>query len=68
MKRRSFVGTTLMAVNLPLALTLGLLKPSGTLAAWPADAFSATALEEALCKLIGDSNRGEDGSIETVVS
>ena len=64
MKRRLFLGTTLLAVNMPLALTLGLLRPSRALAGWPGDAFSATALDEALGKLIGDNPLTPSDAIE----
>ena len=64
MKRRIFLETTLVAVNLPLALALGLLRPGRALAGWPADAFSATALDEALGKLVGDSPLTPSEAIE----
>ena len=55
MNRRGFLGTAVLTVNLPLALTLGLLKPARVLAEWPADAFHATNLDVALGKLFQES-------------
>ena len=48
MNRRGFRGTAVLTVDLPLALTPGLLKPARVLAEWPADAFHATNLDVAL--------------------
>lgn len=56
MNRRIFLGTTLTAMNIPLALTLGLLQPTRALAGWPTDAFHSTALDDALSKLSGGSS------------
>ncbi|MCB1763025.1 MAG: thiosulfate oxidation carrier protein SoxY [Gammaproteobacteria bacterium] len=53
MDRRVFLGTALTTINLPLALSLGLLQPTRALGGWPADAFSATTLDDALNKLTG---------------
>ena len=64
MKRRMFLGTTLVALNIPLALTLGLLKPTRALAGWPTDAFFATAIDEALSKLLGGSALTPSDAIE----
>jgi len=59
-----FLETSFIAMNLPLAAALGLLKPARALADWPADAFSATALEDALGKLFGDSALVADDAVE----
>ncbi len=64
MRRRLFLGTSLMAVNMPLALTLGLVQPRRAPADWPEDAFSARALDEALGRLIGDSPLTPSDAVE----
>ncbi len=64
MKRRIFLEATLMAMNIPLALTLGLLQPIRALAGWPSDAFFATALDDALSKLIGESPLTPSDAVE----
>ena len=55
MNRRGFLGTAALTVDLPLALTRGLMKPARVLAEWPADAFHATNLDVALGKLFPES-------------
>ncbi len=64
MNRRIFLGTTLTAMNIPLALTLGLLQPPTVLAGWPTDAFYATTLDDALSKLLGGSSLTPSDAIE----
>ena len=53
MNRRIFLRTTVMAMHIPPALSLGLLKSNKVQAAWPSDAFHSTKLEDALVKLFG---------------
>lgn len=68
MERRIFLGTVLTTLNLPLALSLGLLQPTGVLAAWPAAAFSATTLEDALSEITGGRPTTPSDAVEILAS
>lgn len=53
MKRRLFLQISLTGAQIALALGAGLLRPTQALADWPADAFDAERLDEALALLTG---------------
>ena len=64
MNRRIFLGTSLTAMNVPLALSLGLLQPTRVLADWPRDMFFATALDDALGEISGGNSLTPRDAIE----
>ena len=64
MRRRIFLGSALTALNLPLALTFGLLRPTRALAEWPGDVFFATSLDDAIDKVSGGSPLTPSDAVE----
>lgn len=64
MKRRIFLRTTVTAMHMPLALSLGLLKSNKVLATWPSDAFHSTKLEDALTRLFGPTPLTPSDAVE----
>ncbi|MEN8167517.1 MAG: thiosulfate oxidation carrier protein SoxY [Pseudomonadota bacterium] len=64
MQRRIFLKTSLAAAEYTLLLNAGLLTPRMVLADWPADAFHAGSLDEAMLALAGGQPVVESDDIE----
>lgn len=59
MKRRTFLQGSLAAGTIGLAVGAGLLTPRAVLAAWPAAAFEAKSVEEAMSGIVGTTAAAE---------
>jgi sulfur-oxidizing protein SoxY len=55
LKRRVFLKGSVAAGTLGVAVGAGLLTPGAVMAAWPAEAFGAKKVEDALSSLLGTS-------------
>ena len=63
MKRRTFMKGSLAGSAVAVAVGAGLLTPSTVLAAWPAKAFEAKSVNDALTSLVGGSSTADSGDI-----
>jgi sulfur-oxidizing protein SoxY len=63
MKRRIFLRGSLAAGVTAAAAAAGLLVPGRVLAAWPAAAFEAKTVDDALNELVGSASSEESGDI-----
>jgi sulfur-oxidizing protein SoxY len=64
LKRRVFLKGSVAAGTLGVAVGAGLLTPGAVMAAWPADAFGARKVDEALSKLMGSSETSPSDAIK----
>ena len=63
MKRRTFLKGSLAGSAVAVAVGAGLLTPSTVLAAWPAKAFEAKSVDDALTNLVGATGAADSGDI-----
>ncbi|MFW5451762.1 MAG: thiosulfate oxidation carrier protein SoxY [Methylophagaceae bacterium] len=63
-QRRTFVKGAISASTMALVATSGLLLPQRLLAHWPADAFTAETLEDALLALLGQAEIANDSALK----
>jgi sulfur-oxidizing protein SoxY len=64
MKRRTFLKGTVAGGMLGVAASAGLLAPRMVLAAWPASAFDAKSIDDALSALLGGTSHSESSDID----
>ena len=62
-ERRTFIKNTISASTLALVAASGLLLPQRVLAHWPADAFSAKTVEDALLALLGQAKIADSNEL-----
>ena len=63
MKRRTFLKGSLAGSAVAVAVGAGLLTPGTVMAAWPAKAFDAKSVPDALTSLVGGSSMTDSGDI-----
>ena len=63
MKRRTFLKGSLAGSAVAVAVGAGLLTPTTVMAAWPAKAFDAKSVPDALTSLVGGSSMTDSGDI-----